>query len=100
MQRSDLISALNGNTNVYWYPDYTVMGLDGTEDETTANNKLKAWLQTIPFKQFEYVLQTPTETPIDLPNLPVVPHRTTIISVDTVIKGDLTVNYHSFTKEE
>ena len=100
LQRSNKIYALNGNTTIYWYPDYTLMGLDGTEDKTTADKKLQEWLATIPIKQFEYVLATPVETPIDLPDLPIIPHLTNIISTESNVKGDIKVNYHSFNREE
>ncbi len=47
-----------------------------------------------------FASETPTETPIVLPKLPIQPHFTNYISVDAAIKGNLTVNYHSFTREE
>ena len=47
-----------------------------------------------------FASESSTEMPIVLPKLPFQPHLTNYISVDTAVKGDLTVKYHSFTKEE
>ena len=60
--------AISSTQTCYWYPDYTLMGLSGTEDKTVADAAMQSWLTTFGEISFLYVLKTPTETSITLNN--------------------------------
>ena len=99
-QCSNKLYDVDGSSSVYWYPDYTAMGLDGTEETAVADQKLQEWLADIPLKEFTYVLAQPAETAVALPALPFYPHRTHIFTVDTAVPGEIALTYHSFDHKE
>ena len=64
MSKSNRLYAYASSYSVYWYPDYTAMGLDGTEEKAVADQKLQVWLAGIPLREFTYVLAEPQVTDI------------------------------------
>ncbi len=65
--KTNILCGYHLSSACYWYPDYTVMGLDGTEDIATANTALQEWLKSAGDIYFTYVLKKPKETKISLP---------------------------------
>lgn len=68
--RSDTLCAYNLSPNCYWFPDYTVMGLDGSETIEAASTALQAWLKSAGDIYFTYVLAKPKEEKVSLPIIP------------------------------
>lgn len=103
-ENSNTIYALSGNTTNYWYPDWVAMGLTGTEDTATANQKLQEWLANITIKEFTYVLAQPIVTDITetetgqalLALYTYAPNTTVICDTDCQItyKADTTAAYN------
>ena len=104
--RRGYLSAHISNKYLYWYIDYTAIGLDGTETKEVADATLQAWLQTLTAEQrmYTYVRETPIETNITLtpvvsstaPELPVEAIEVTGPSCDypaviTPTEGSVTV---------
>ena len=101
-----LCAILGLNSNIcYWYPDYTAMGLDGTEEKAAANQKLQEWLAEIPLREFTYVLAEPQVT--DITNTEAgqallalhsyYPNTTILCDADSALryKADTTIAYNN-----
>ncbi len=80
-------------SNTYWYPDYTVMGLDGSEDLATANAALQNWLQSAGDIYFTYVLKNPVETKVSLPVIPTRKGNTFVATNSTLPPSNIYVKY-------
>ncbi len=61
---SGYIHPYSGNANLYWYLDYTLLGLDGTETKEVADARLQEWLPTIPDKYIDVIRTSPFRTEI------------------------------------
>jgi len=85
------IGVFTGVAHAYWYPDYTVMGLTGSETLADANTALHTWLTNNPV-YYTYQLATPATAQL----VPIVAdtwNGTTNITTDNVTKLTLTVEY-------
>lgn len=95
--------AISSTQTCYWYPDYTLMGLSGTEDKTVADAAMQSWLTTFGEISFLYVLKTPTETSITLNNIGNTTYPTTTITSNGLLqiqyKADTTNAYNNLKSE-
>lgn len=105
--KKNTLSTWTTGNEVYWHLDYTLLGLDGSEDKDTATAVLKEWVANLE-KQgikiyFNYVLEKPTETPItDFPEIFANYPTTTIVcdgEAQVTYKVDTTNAYNNLKSE-
>lgn len=104
-QKSNTIYAFAGTYGTYWYPDWTAMGLTGTEEKAVADQKLQEWLAGISLKEFTYVRAEPSVTDITdteagqalLALVTHYPNTTVICDADCALryKADTTIAYNN-----
>jgi hypothetical protein len=85
------LSAYSLNALAYWTPDWTVMGLNGTETMTVANQKLATFLSSNPIT-FTYKLTTPIVIDLNYEEV-VTYYPCTKISTNSVVQPNMEVTY-------
>lgn len=98
--RNGYIQPYKSNKYLYWYLDYTLFGLDGTEEKSVADARLQEWLAKIPDKYIDFILETPVRTEItdtwaqDLLALKTAPYYTKLLADKET--GGLKATYKHF----
>lgn len=85
------------NNNLFWIGILDYLGFED-DDNSTAVNKFKIWLADNP-TYIHYPTSTPTEEPINLPQMPTF-KGTTVLAPGTVIQpSNMSATYYSTSKE-
>ncbi len=98
---SNTLQAYSGSSGLYWHLDFSVCGLDGTEEKAVAEAAFRNWLKTVD-TTFTYVLKTPTETKVNFPEIIANYPTTTILcgsEIQVVYEADTTNAYNNLKSE-